>query len=119
MESGGDNFESGFDAEQPVVAFDYIKAPGFQSVRADGVVGGLTPSDHIHMAFYSERPAIPRRMTYSLSDKGELGQLLEVQSRESIVREMSADVFLDLRAAEALHAWLGEQIDELKKRADQ
>jgi len=106
----------GFDVNQPVVSFDYIKASGFQSLRADGVIGGLTPSDRIHMAIYSERPAIPRRLTYAVSDKGELGQLMEVQSRESVVREMSADVFFDLRTAEAIHKWLGERIIELKGR---
>ena len=109
---------SGFDAEQAVVSFDYIKAPSFQSLRADGVIGGLTPSDRIHMAVYSERPAIPRRLTYAVSDDGVLGQLLEEQSRESIVREMSADIFLDLRTAEAIHSWLGARIEELKKRSE-
>jgi len=110
--------EAGFDANQPTVSFDYIKAPGFQSLRADGVIGGITPANIIHMAIYSERPAIPRRLTYALSREGELGQLLEVQSRESIVREMSADVFLELRAAEAIHAWLGDRIAELKQRPE-
>lgn len=118
MSSEKDKGAGGLDAESPVVSFDYIKSTGFQSLRADGVIGGPTPSNHIHMALYSERPAIPRRMTYAVSDAGELGQLLEVQSREAIVREMSADVFLDLKTAEAIHVWLGEQIRDLKARVE-
>lgn len=110
---------AGFSPDQPVVSFDYIKAPSFQSLRADGVIGGLTPSNRIHMAMYSERPAIPRRMTYAVSDEGELGQLLDVQSREAVVREMSADLFMDLRTAEAICTWLGERVLELRKRLEQ
>lgn len=98
------------------VAFDYLKAPGFQSLRADGVIGGVTPSNRIHMAVYSERPAIPRRMVYEVRETGHLGDLREVESRDSVVREMSADIFLDLRAAEAIRDWLGQQIEELRKR---
>ncbi|WP_156178215.1 hypothetical protein [Puniceibacterium sp. IMCC21224] len=105
-----------FDPEQPVVAFDYLKTPNFQSLRADGVIGGITPSGRIHMAIYSERPAIPRRLTYKISESGELGELVEVQSRDSIVREMSADVFLDLQTAEAMIEWLSSQVKELKNR---
>ena len=108
-----------FDPDQPVVSFDYLKAPSFQSLRADGVIGGITPAGRIHMAVYSERPAIPRRLTYQITDIGELGQLLEVQSRESVVREMSADVFLDLRSAKAIRDWLTEQIEDLEKRLEQ
>ncbi|WP_324752102.1 hypothetical protein [Roseovarius sp. Pro17] len=108
-----------FDPGKPVVSFDYIKASGFQSLRADGVIGGLTPNGRIHMAIYSERPAIPRRLTYSLNDAGHLGDLVEVETRDSVVREMSADIFLDLKSAEAIQEWLKEQIKELKIRAEQ
>lgn len=108
-----------FDPTKQVVAFDYLKAPNFQSLRADGVIGGLTPTGRIHMAIYSERPAIPRRITYEINDAGQLGELAEVQTRDSVVREMSADIFLDLRAAEAIHEWLADHIKELKSRVEQ
>lgn len=105
-----------FDPSKTVVAFDYVKAPGFQSLRADGVIGGITPTERIHIAFYSERPAIPRRMSYELDENGGLGKIVDIQSRNSIVREMSADVFLDLRAAETIYEWLGDQISALKEK---
>lgn len=108
-----------FDPTTPVVAFDYLKAPNFQSLRADGVIGGITPSGRIHMAVYSERPAIPRRLTHEINEDGKLGKIVEVQSRDSIVREMSADVFLDLHAAEKINEWLSQQIEDLKKRMEQ
>lgn len=107
-----------FDPSRPTLAFDYLKAPNFQSLRADGVIGGITPTGRIHMAVYSERPSIPRRLTYVVLDNGQLGDIVNVESRNSVVREMSADIFLDLRAAKAIRDWLSQQIDDLEKQGE-
>ncbi|MCE9523595.1 MAG: hypothetical protein K8S25_14335 [Alphaproteobacteria bacterium] len=98
------------------VAIDYIKSNLFRAIRTDGVIGSVTPTGHIHMAFYSERPAIPRRQVYSLSSKGTLGEAIpeETVSRNSIVRELDADVFLTLNVAEVVHKWLGDRIADVK-----
>ena len=45
------------------VAFDFIKSEYFRVIHADGALGGPTPQGLVHMAFYSERPPIPRRMS--------------------------------------------------------
>lgn len=103
----------GFDPNKPVVAFDYIKASNFQVLRADGVIGGITPSSGLHMAFYSERQAIPRRITHEVSEAGQLGEVLETQGRNSIVREMSVDLFLDVGTATAIRDWLSIRLEEL------
>ena len=94
------------------VAFDYIKSQLFRVVRADGVIGGLTPNGHVHMAFFSERPAIPRRQVFQLTPEGTLGEMLpnETVSRDSIVREMDVDVFMTIDTAKLLYAWLDEKI---------
>jgi len=98
------------------LAFDYIKGPHFRSVRADGAIGAVTPNGHIHMALYSERPAIPRRLVHEVDQEGKLGKEVERESRESIVREMDVDVFLTLSVAKSIHDWLGRRIKELEDR---
>jgi hypothetical protein len=97
------------------VAFDYIKGQLFRVVRADGAIGSVTPNGHIHVAFYSERPAIPRREVYRLSE-GRVAEEITTErlTRGSIVRELDVDVFLTMQAAEQLHAWLGQRIAEAK-----
>ena len=107
------------DAAKDRVAFDYIKGQLFRVVRADGAIGSVTPNGHIHMAFYSERPAIPRRQVYRLSE-GKLGEEIvpERLTRGSIVREMDVDVFLTLSVAEHLHVWLGQRIEEARAAFD-
>lgn len=113
--SGGDRIEN---PEKPGIAFDYIKSNFFRVIRADGALGGLTPNGHLHIAFYSERPAIPRRVIHEVKDDGVLGEVRDIQSRESIVREMDIDVFLSLEVAQSLHSWLGEQVEILKRLND-
>jgi hypothetical protein len=96
------------------VAFDYIKSQVFRVVHVDGVIGSMTPHGNIHLAFYSERPAIPRRVVHQLSPLGELGDPIpnETVSRDSIVREVDFDAHMSLRAAKSLLQWLAARIAE-------
>lgn len=102
------------DPTAPTVILDFIKSSSFRSLRADGVIGGITPNGHIHMAFFSERAAIPRRAIHVLNDDGTLGELRELQTRDSIVREMEVDMFLTLETAKSINDWLGKKINELE-----
>ncbi len=104
-----------FDSEK--VPFDYIKGSDFRVIRADGVIGALTPNGHLHFALYSERLAIPRRVVHRLVD-GQLGEPIaeESVSRNSVVRELHADVFMTPTAATELRDWLNERIQEFEAR---
>jgi len=106
--------EGSSNPEKPGIAFDYIKSNFFRVIHADGVFGGPTPHGHLHLAFYSERTAIPRRIVHDLQTDGTLGQVREIQSRDSIVRELDIDVFLSFDTAVSLHEWLGEKIEIMK-----
>ncbi len=92
-----------------------IKSNGFRCVRADGSIGGITPNGHIHMAFFSERSAIPRRVIHELTADGQLGNTKEMETRNSIVRELDVDVFMTSEVARSLYDWLGSQLKEYDK----
>jgi hypothetical protein len=100
------------------VAFDYLKAPDFRVVWADGVVGSLTPGGQVHFALYAERPALPRRQVFKIDPAGGLGpEVPEKQiSRNSIVREMACDVFMTPQLAEQVAAFLLEKVAEHRKQ---
>lgn len=102
------------DPTSPTVTLDYIKSSAFHSIQADGAIGGITPNGHIHMAFFNERSAIPRRVVHELNEDGTLGPLRQMETRNSIVREMNIDVFMTQDAATELHAWLGNILKDLK-----
>ncbi len=109
----GDEHSGGNGDAGNRVAFDYIKSQHFRVVRADGAIGGLTPTGDLHFALYTERHPIPRRIVHEI-DKGGLGAAVpnETVSRDAIVREMDVDVFVSIGVARSLHQWLGEKIAE-------
>lgn len=99
------------------VAFDYLKGPQFRAIRADGAIGGITPSGIIHCALYSERHPIPRRLVHEVGLDGQLGAPIETETvtRDAIVREMEVDIFLALPVAKSIHQWLGDKIADLEQ----
>lgn len=101
------------------VAFDYLKAPDFRVVWADGIVGAITPGGHVHFALYAERVALPRRQVFKIDpDTGTLGAEVteKLISRGSVVREMACDVFMTPILAEQLATWLLERVAETKRQ---
>ena len=101
------------------IRFHYIKSGYFRTVLADGAWGGVSPAGRINIVFYNERAPIPRIVTHSVKES-RLGEELERESRDGIVREVEVAVALDLPAAESLLTWLEEKVQilrELKKRS--
>lgn len=97
------------------INFDYIKSNQFRVIHADGVYGGIGPkAGTIHVAFFSERKAIPRRETYNL-DGAKLAGLKKSEVRDAIIREVEVEVLMDLDTATSIHKWLGERIELVTK----
>jgi hypothetical protein len=109
-------------ADPTTVAFEYIKSTDFRTVWADGAIGGVTPSGLIHFAVYSERPPLPRRQEFQVTDDGEVGPRLGTEiaekriSRDAIVREMPVDIMVSVNVAESLAQWLLQQVEAIKNQ---
>lgn len=104
------------ETEPDEVAIDYIKANTFSVVWADGAICNTTAQGLIHLALYSERPAIPRRQVFKLNgESGELGDLVPEKtiSRTSYVRELSVDVLMDPGSAMSIGTWLVAQAKKI------
>ena len=90
------------------VALEYIKSNLFRVIHADGAIGGVTPAGNIHVAFYSERPAIPRMTVHLRADDGTLGAPIPDQtvSRAGFIREMDIDIVFNRELVPKLIEWL-------------
>jgi len=96
-------------------SFDFIKGAQYRPIHVDGAFGGLGPtSRYIHMAVYSERRAIPTQITHVVKD-GTLGEELKDrrQERKAFIREVEADLIIDLPTAISIRNWLDQRITEL------
>ena len=95
------------------VTFTFMKSNFFRVIHADGAWGGVSPRGDIHITFYNERGAIPDKSIVTLSDSGEVKRERNERS-SAIVREVEADVIVDLPTAMQLHAWLTDKIELLQ-----
>src|SRR5689334_23353953 len=95
------------------IEFDFIKGNFFRVISVDGAFGGLSPQGRsIHMALFSERRPLPRKTVHSLGTDGLLSDELmdRRETRKAFVREVEADVVMDLPTAIAIRKWLTRKI---------
>jgi hypothetical protein len=107
------------ERQEAQVVFEYSRDPMFRSTHADGFVGGLTPNGQVHIAFFTERPVLPKRHVFKLNPDGSLGAEVpnDKAANESITRDMQVDILMTVQAAEGLKNWLDQYIRSLKARA--
>ena len=96
------------------ILFHYIKSHNFRVTHIDGIVGSRTPAGFLHMALFSERPAIPQKIIHELNPDGSLGAQIESEGRTGFVREMDIDAVMNLETAISIRDWLSKTIEEIQ-----
>jgi hypothetical protein len=100
--------------EQREVVIKYIKSNLFRVIHADGAWGGMSPHGDIHISFYNERPAIPDRSRFVVSED-QVVKSEEFEAESELVREVEIDVVVDLQTARSLRTWLDGRIVALEE----
>jgi hypothetical protein len=108
----------GIDLEEKRANYDYIKSNYFRVIHVDGIFGGNSPRvGKIQMAIWNERWPIPRQAVYKIEQDGKIGAEIpeERLARNAIVREVEAQLLMDIGTAKAMRDWLGNKIAEFEK----
>jgi hypothetical protein len=106
----------GIDVEAGRIRFDFIKSNFFRVIHVEGVFGGNSPRGLINMAVFNERWPIPKQITHKFTE-GQSGEEIERASRDAIVREVEAQLVMDVKTAKVICKWLQGKIDNIEKRA--
>lgn len=104
----------------PEIQFHYQKSTFHQEIKADGAIGGPSPTgDRIAMSIYTERNPIPQVVVQTISEEGLLGEEISEkrEGKTGVIRSVQATVHMDLPQAKAIYEWLGKQIQALEKTA--
>jgi hypothetical protein len=98
------------------IKFDYIKSNHFRVLHVDGAIGGIAPKLNIRMAVFNERSAIPQETVQRVSQEGRIGEeIVEKRiGRNAIVREVEADLVMDLATSKTIISWLQDKVDQLE-----
>ena len=91
------------------VTFHHLKSDFHRVIHVDGAFGGPTPSGLLHMAVFSNRLPIPKSVTHSLEEGGTIGDEIERDSRQGVVREIEVGLVMTPATALALAKWLVEK----------
>jgi hypothetical protein len=98
----------------PAIRFHYIKGNYFRVVHVDGIIGGWTAPGLLHIATYSERPAIPQVTEHELREPT-LGPAQNVEGKAGFVRELDVDLMLSKERVVEIRDWLTERLNELEQ----
>ena len=96
------------------IHFDFIRSPFFRVVHSNGAWGGITPKGELSVTFYSERGALPRRITHELTSDG-LGQEIDRDHAIAVERECEVEILMNLQEAVNLHEWIGGHLKALQE----
>lgn len=110
---------AGASNEREEVGIKYVKANFFRVIHADGAWGGISPKGDIHIALYNERAAIPDISRLVVAPDGKVLEPETFEAASKLVREVEADVIVDLGTARALRAWLDNKIAALEQAIEQ
>jgi hypothetical protein len=105
----------GIDLDEGRIRFDFIKSNHFRVIHVEGVFGGNSPRGLINMAVFNERWPIPKQTTHEYTE-GRPGKEIERASRDAIVREVEAQLVMDVRTAKSICKWLQGKIDNIEKQ---
>ena len=102
------------DQNEPLrIDISYQKSNLFRVVHADGVWGGATPRSDVHMAFFSERTALPKASYFDVINGMPQNEVV-TETRTGVVRELEADIVMSLPVAIATYLWLEDKLQYLR-----
>ena len=109
----GRDFNMMPDQDPRSIDFVFARSPYFRTIRANGIWGVPTATGELSIIFYSERLAMPERLTYQLSEEGITEDPPIIHGEPFIHRECEVEAVMNIDEARRIHAWLGEKLEEL------
>lgn len=106
-------------SEERQIKFKYVFPENYNPIYCNGAFGGISTHGEIVANFFLERMPIPNSMTNLVNPDGSLGGVVSVDPDnldETVIRHVSTGIVLNEESAKAIHAWLGNQIQELENR---
>jgi hypothetical protein len=103
------------------IRFHYLKSNAFRTIHADGVFGGVTPRLDIAATFFNERVPLPDQTVQSINDDGTAGDEIfeERIVRDGLVRELEANIIMDVAFAKTLVKWLSDKITFIEQKIEE
>jgi hypothetical protein len=95
------------------IRYHFLKSNAYRAIHADGVFGGVTPRLTIAATFFNERHPLPDQTVHEIKEDGTIGEEIRGEriSRDGLVRELEANIIMDVGFAKVLVKWLNDKIE--------
>ena len=104
------------EAGQKKITFQYKISPNYILHSTAGVHGGLNARGEIIANFFSERQAIPRRVTHELAEDGRLVEPpIEMEQTTDVIRNVNFGISITSEFAKSLAEWLVDKANEFDR----
>ena len=95
-----------------VLRFNQIKAHDYCTKHVDGAFAVEALQDGVQLTFFIERHPIPQIIEHEIKDDSSLGEIVHIEGKEGIIREIQTGLILTKESAEALRDRLIELLKE-------
>ena len=105
---------SGKQKKSERIKFKYVIPDHITDKFVNGVFGGTTPRQEIHMHFFSERNPIPKAFTLEVNEKDKSLKEIDIIKGGDVVRLIQASIIMNLTTAVSIRNWLDDRINSLE-----
>lgn len=104
--------------EEDTIDISYVQASDYKTSYAEGVIGGITPNGKLAFDFYFGRGPTPSKLKRRVLESGELGEVVEVDGKEGVIRQKECGVVLDPGTVLELYHWLEDKLHKFEEIHD-
>lgn len=102
------------------IRFMYEKDPNYRSIYSNGVLGGVTSNNEIHMELFLEMLKLPEYVVHEINAEGGLGKVVESgpasgSSEIEVSRTLQVAITMKIENAEIIGNWLLGKVKEAKE----
>jgi hypothetical protein len=103
------------EAETREIEYHFVKSNYFRVLHVTGAYGGITSNLLIHMNVYGDRTPIPKTMGHEIRADNRIGTETRREGKQGVIREVEADIVIDVETAKAMVHWLNDKIVAVEK----
>ncbi|MDR4509164.1 MAG: hypothetical protein MRJ65_13190 [Candidatus Brocadiaceae bacterium] len=97
------------------ITFEYKVSPNYSVYAINGIQGGFNAQGDLVANLFYERSPIPRKITHALMEDESLGEEINRDSANAIIRHVMFGLSFNPRIARHIAKWFSNKADEYER----
>jgi hypothetical protein len=96
------------------IGIHYQRSRHYRTIHADGAQFGVTPRAAIQFTLFTDQRPMPEFVLHQLNPDGNLGEVIEEAKKEGVIREVEANIVMDVATATSFVEKLQDILKQIK-----